>query len=211
VDGMVSAHDLGDVGERLFERDTERDGCRNGAKKGAASAASAEQYGELQNQPRAPIRLSCAEIRRLLWQVVLIVERSVDTILDWSLWRRWHQAWARYYHYRRREQHTPSERSAGASASAASSALGTGEEHGAIDLVEEIWQRLQPLLPTGKRCGRPYSHDRRIIVEAIVYQRRTGCAWNELPSHFPPYQTVHDQLRNWQKSGIWAKVWEAME
>lgn len=78
---------------------------------------------------------------------------------------------------------------------------------GASELVEEVWQRLQALLPTSKRGGRPYSHDRRVIVEAIVHQRRTGCAWNKLPSHFPPYQTVHTQLRSWQKSGLWDIAW----
>ncbi len=75
------------------------------------------------------------------------------------------------------------------------------------DLVEVVWQRLQGRLPTGKRCGRPYTHDRRGIVEAIMHQRRTGCAWNALPSHVPPSQTVHSQLRNWQKSGRWDIAW----
>jgi len=85
--------------------------------------------------------------------------------------------------------------------------VGAGDKPGVIDLVEVVWQRLQPLLPTGKRGGRPYSYDRRLIVEAIVHQRRSGCAWNELPSDFPPYQTVYTQLRNWQKSGLWGIAW----
>jgi transposase len=94
-----------------------------------------------------------------------------------------------------------------ASEAIAPSAVGAVDEHGAIDLVEVVWQRLQPLLPSGKRRGRPCTYDRRRIVEAIVHQRRIGCAWNELPSHFPPYQTVHTQLRNWQKSGLWDIAW----
>jgi transposase len=81
---------------------------------------------------------------------------------------------------------------------------------GPTELVEGLWQRLQPLLPNHKRGGRPYSHERRLLVEAIVYQMQTGCAWNELPSHFPPYQTVHAQLRKWQKTGVWAKAWDGL-
>lgn len=81
---------------------------------------------------------------------------------------------------------------------------------GGVELVEQLWQRLQPLLPDNKRGGRPYSHERRLLVEAIVYQMKSGCAWNELPSHFPPYQTVYTQLRNWQKAGIWAKAWDSL-
>jgi hypothetical protein len=153
------------------------------------------------------VRLSCAEIRRLFWQLVLLVERSAAAILRWSRWRRWHQAWARYYHYRRREDRRQPDCCAVASEEMAPSAVALVDAAGTIDLVEEVWQRLQPLLPTGKRSGRPYSHDRRLIVEAIVHQRRTGCAWNALPSHFPPYQTVHTQLRNWQKSGLWGRAW----
>lgn len=136
--------------------------------------------------------------------MVLLVERSAEVILHWSTWRRWHQAWARYYHYRRREHGRRPHSSAVASEAVARGAL---DEDGALDLVEVLWQRLQPLLPTGKHRGRPYSHDRRLIVEAIAHQRRTGCAWNELPKHFPPYQTVHTQLRNWQKSGLWDIAW----
>jgi hypothetical protein len=128
-------------------------------------------------------------------------------ILRWSSWRRWHQAWTRYYHYRRREDRRQSRSCPAASETLALGAVGALDEDGACDLVELVWQRLQPLLPTLPRSGRPYSHDRRVIVEAIVYQRRTGCAWNELPSHFPPYQTVHTQLRNWQKSGLWGMAW----
>jgi transposase len=143
----------------------------------------------------------------VFWQVVLAVERSAAAILGWSSWRRWHQAWARYYHYRRRLSRRESRSSAGASEAVAAGAVGTSDQHGAIDLVEVVWQRLQGLLPSGKRGGRPYTYDRRLIVEAIVHQRRTGCAWNELPSDFPPYQTVHTQLRNWQKSGLWDIAW----
>ena len=124
------------------------------------------------------------------------------------MWRRWHQAWARYYHYQRRENDRKPASSPGASEAVARDAV---DEDGALDQVEEVWQRLQKLLPTGKRRGRPYTYDRRVIVEAIVHQRQTGCAWNALPSDFPPYQTVHTQLRNWQKTGVWAKVWEGLE
>ncbi len=78
-------------------------------------------------------------------------------------------------------------------------------------VVEEVWRRLQPFLPKGRRPGRPYTRDRRVILEAIVHQMRTGCGWNALPKHFPPYQTVHTQLREWQKSGVWAKIWEGLQ
>jgi hypothetical protein len=41
------------------------------------------------------------EIRRLLCQAVLTVVQTLDHILHWSLWRRWHQAIAKACHTQR--------------------------------------------------------------------------------------------------------------
>ena len=35
-------------------------------------------------------------------------------------------------------------------------------------------------------------HARRVIVNAIVYVNRTGCAWRYLPNDFPPWRAVYD-------------------
>ena len=207
MEWLVSPHDLGDLGKCLFECDTQREGRRDGAKKGALQSASTEQYGEFQSPPQSAVRLSCAEIRKLFWQLVLLVERKAAAVLKWSSWRRWHQAWARYYHYRRRAARMEPDCSIRQEETPGSN---QPNRNGPSELVEQLWQCLQPLLADNKRGGRPYSHQRRVVVEAIVYQMQSGCAWNGLPSHFPPYQTVHAQLRNWQKTGIWAKAWDGL-
>jgi hypothetical protein len=41
------------------------------------------------------------EIRRLIARFQLTIGRSLDHILQWSLWRRIHQAVAKAYHYQR--------------------------------------------------------------------------------------------------------------
>jgi len=48
------------------------------------------------------IRLSVAEIRRLLWRLVLVVQMTAAQIVTWSRWRRHHQAVAKFHHYQRR-------------------------------------------------------------------------------------------------------------
>src|SRR5215216_5732541 len=48
------------------------------------------------------VPLSVAEVRRLFRNVLLRSAAPVDHVLDWSRWRRRHQARARYFHYRRR-------------------------------------------------------------------------------------------------------------
>src|SRR6266540_3276268 len=102
VDGMVSAYHALDVGASVFGSDTRRNRRTDSAKKGAAGEGWREQFGAFQGAPQSAVQLSCAEIRHLFWQLVLAVERSVAGVLKWSSWRRWHQAWARWYHSRKR-------------------------------------------------------------------------------------------------------------
>lgn len=80
-----------------------------------------------------------------------------------------------------------------------------------LNLIDVLWSRLQPLLPAVQRVGRPYDYDRRLVLEAIHHVMKTDCGWRNLPTHFPPWQTVYAQLHQWQKSGIWKKIWEGLE
>jgi transposase len=43
----------------------------------------------------------------------------------------------------------------------------------------------------GKR-GRPRTHSRREIVNAILYIVTAGCVWRLLPHDLPPWKTVYD-------------------
>jgi len=51
--------------------------------------------------------LSVPEVRRLLWQLFWQWLPSPTFILDWSDWRRRHQAIAQFYHYKRRLLNQP--------------------------------------------------------------------------------------------------------
>jgi hypothetical protein len=53
------------------------------------------------------------------------------------------------------------------------------------------WAVIEPPLPRPRRRGRPLVHARRVIVNAIVYLNRTGCAWRYLPGDVPPWRTVY--------------------
>jgi hypothetical protein len=132
----------------------------------------------------------------------LVVERSTRAILRWSLWRRWHQAWARYYHYRRR---------AGRGSGQATTQITQTEASKPADVTEVVWSRLALLLPPTHRVGHPYDYDRRLVLEAIVYVMQTDCGWQHVPSHFPPWQTVYSQLTQWRKNGVWAKIWAGLD
>jgi hypothetical protein len=128
------------------------------------------------------VRLSCCEIRRLFWQLVVAVERSAVLVLRWSWWRRWHQAWARFYHYRRQERSLAE----GSRPQLCSQAAQAKQ----ADMIDLVWERLEPLLPPQKRTGRPYEHPRRLVLEAIVYVMRTNCGWQHLANRLQPIHAV---------------------
>jgi Putative transposase of IS4/5 family (DUF4096) len=134
----------------------------------------------------------------VFWQLALVVERRAAQILGWSGWRRWHQSWARYYHARRRARQQP----------ARAAVL---EGAGGSTTIEAVWQRLAAVLAAAPRRGRPWTHDRRKLLEAMVYVMERGCRWPDLPAHFPPWKTVHGQLARWRQAGIWDAIWLGLD
>ena len=54
------------------------------------------------------------------------------------------------------------------------------------------------------------THDRRDIVDAILYIVKTGCQWNMLPNDYPNYKTVHDYFMNWSRDGIWEEALDTL-
>jgi transposase len=74
------------------------------------------------------------------------------------------------------------------------------------DLTDAEWKVIEPLLPAESAIGHPREVDFREIVNAIFYVQREGCTWRGLPGDFPPWQTVYNYLRHWQKLGLWQQV-----
>ena len=58
------------------------------------------------------------------------------------------------------------------------------------DLTDAEWALLAPHLPPASPRGRPRVHSYRVILNAIFYLLRSGCAWRLLPRDMPPWQTV---------------------
>nr|EIF93752.1 transposase [Streptomyces tsukubensis NRRL18488] len=60
------------------------------------------------------------------------------------------------------------------------------------DLTDEQWARLEPLLPVGKKPGRPRVWPRRRLIDGIRWRTRTGAPWRDLPERFGPWDRVYD-------------------
>lgn len=77
-------------------------------------------------------------------------------------------------------------------------------------VTDAEWQVLQPYVPQPKPGGRPATHSRRVIVNAIFYILRSGCAWHLLPNDFPPWKTVYHYFRLWRLDGTWHRLHTAL-
>ena len=71
------------------------------------------------------------------------------------------------------------------------------------DVTDRQWELVEALLPDPPPgpAGRPVVHDKREIVNAILYHVRAGGAWRMLPKDFPPWQTVYGYFRDWSNDG----------
>lgn len=95
--------------------------------------------------------------------------------------------------------------------SAAQDAPSPHEQSPYEGLSDEQYQRILSavrwsFLP--KERGRPRTTDLTRIIEALLYKAQTGCRWRRLPAppRFPPWQTVYNYYRAFQKSGEWATL-----
>src|SRR5512133_698067 len=74
------------------------------------------------------------------------------------------------------------------------------------DLTNEQWARLERLLPTGKKSGRPPTWRKRQLIDGIRWRTRTGAPWRDLPARYGPWQTVYGLFRRWQRDGTWQQI-----
>ncbi|WP_109530609.1 MULTISPECIES: IS5 family transposase [Nocardia] len=82
---------------------------------------------------------------------------------------------------------------------------------GRSDLTDAQWARLEPLLPRGKKAGRPPKWSKRQLIDGIRWRTRAGVPWRDLPPQYGPWQTVYGLFRRWQRVGNWAFILKALQ
>jgi transposase len=81
------------------------------------------------------------------------------------------------------------------------------------DLTDAQWAIVEPLLPSEPPRapgGRPLRHERREIVNAVLYHVRAGGAWRMLPRDLPPWQTVYWYFKRWRQDGTLDRLHDAL-
>ncbi|MGW5124574.1 IS5 family transposase [Streptomyces sp. NPDC004069] len=74
------------------------------------------------------------------------------------------------------------------------------------DLTSEQWARLEPLLPVGKKPGRPPVWSKRQLINGIRWRTRTGAPWRDVPARYGEWETVYGLFRRWQRDGTWSRI-----
>ena len=82
-------------------------------------------------------------------------------------------------------------------------------------LTDQLWARLEPLIPVRQRRFRyPGRHrvDDRAALEGILYVARTGVGWNKLPTKLfgASGATCWRRLAEWQEAGVWQQLHETL-
>jgi transposase len=82
------------------------------------------------------------------------------------------------------------------------------------DATGAEWALIAPLLPV-PACqthagGRPETHCRRAVVDAIRYVTHNGCVWRALPADFPPWRTVYGIYQRWNATGATLALHDAL-
>ena len=82
---------------------------------------------------------------------------------------------------------------------------------GRADLSDAQWAVLEPLLPRGKKPGRPPERTKRQLIDGIRWRTRTGAPWRDVPPAYGPWQTVYGLFRRWQRNGTWHTILTALQ
>jgi transposase len=75
-----------------------------------------------------------------------------------------------------------------------------------FDLTDAQWMALEPLLPAGKRPGRPSQWSRRQLIDGIRWRVRVGAPWRDVPACCGSWQAVYALFRRWQRAGVWRRI-----
>ena len=76
-------------------------------------------------------------------------------------------------------------------------------------LSDAQWAKVEAVLTSKRGRGRP-PKDNRNFIEAVLWWRRTGVPWRDLPDDFGPWQTVLNRFDRWAKSGKWTQLFQAL-
>jgi len=75
-------------------------------------------------------------------------------------------------------------------------------------IVDELWELVEPVMPSRKGLrGRPCA-DGRKILEGIAWRFRTGSPWRDVPERFGPWKTVYTRHHRFSLDGTYLRMFD---
>jgi putative transposase len=62
------------------------------------------------------------------------------------------------------------------------------------ELSDVEWDLIKKDFQAKTKRGSSHKHDKKQIVNAILYLVKGGISWRMMPKDFPPWQTVYDHF-----------------
>lgn len=74
------------------------------------------------------------------------------------------------------------------------------------DVSDEEWAFVLPYLTLMTLDASQREYDLREVFNALRWLARAGAGWRLIPTNFPPWYTVYQQWRRWQKAGSFEAI-----
>lgn len=80
-------------------------------------------------------------------------------------------------------------------------------------ISDECWAVMGPVLQASKRsnAGKPSAQSDRELMEALIWEARTGSPWRDMPADLGHWHNVYMRFRRWERAGVWARFWAALQ
>jgi transposase len=79
------------------------------------------------------------------------------------------------------------------------------------ELTDHQWNTIKDCLPGKKGDPGATAKDNRLFVNAIWFVAKTGIPWRDLPERFGKWDTVFQRFNRWCKSGVFARIFAALQ
>lgn len=80
-----------------------------------------------------------------------------------------------------------------------------------MDLRDEHWHKLQPLLPGGDNDPGASGRDNRLFLSAVLWIVDRRVKWSALPPAFGRWQTSYVRFMRWNQADIWRCLAQQMK
>jgi transposase len=81
-----------------------------------------------------------------------------------------------------------------------------------IELTDEQWVVLEPLLPEPERSprGGQVPAPNRVCLEGVLWLLRSGARYKDIPKHFPSGSTCWRRLALWYEQDLLIDIWQKL-